>query len=262
MKPETLATLSQRYDGRVFAFDHWTLSHDPKDNVKWFMDQIPAGLSLDVDIVCHSRGGLVSRVLASGLPDAGVASDRLRVGRIVFVATPNDGTLLTHPDHMVKMLDRYTNIVQFLPDGPLEVFLEAVVTAVKVLAHGGLRHLPGLAAQRPGGDFLGWLRGGPQGRTRYYAIAADWEPAEDSPLAELVKQKVADTVMDQVFKDAKNDLVVPTLGVAGASGPGFPIADAYTFAASAGAIHTNLFKFDETQQRLLEWLEARSPLVV
>lgn len=264
LAPETIATLSQRYGGRMFALNHWTLSHDPRENVKWFVDQIPDGLSLDIDIVCHSRGGLVSRVLACGVEELTGAPERVRVGRIVFVATPNDGTLLAHPDHIVKMLDRYTNVVQFLPDGPVEVVLEAVITAIKTLAHAGLKHLPGLAVQTPDSEFLRWLRTKPQGATRYYAIAADWEPKDDSPFIDLVKQKVADRMIDQAFNDAKNDLVVPTLGVASANGPGFPInaSQAFTFASCAGAIHTNLFGFEETARHLLDWLDSRSPLPV
>jgi len=68
-------------------------------------------------------------------------------------------------------------------------------------------------------------------------------------------------VMDKVFNEAENDLVVPTLGVANATGPGFPIdaSRVFTFPSSAGAIHTTLFGFDETSGHLLSWLDSRSP---
>jgi len=251
----TMEELSDRYHGRLFAFDHPTLSEDPWDNASWLAEEMPRGLPpLDLDIVCHSRGGLVSRALASGL-DALVG--RLRVGRIVFVAAPNDGTLLAHPDHMVKMLDRYTNAIQFLPSGPFKGVLEAIVTAVKTLAHAGLQHLPGLAAVAPDSVVLELLRKVKlKGDTRCYAIAADWEPKADSPLFTLVKQKVANRVIDQVFNDEKNDLVVPTLGVAGAHGSGFPLpaSQVFEFSSDAGAMHTNLFSLDETAIHLCNWL--------
>ncbi|MEA2723553.1 MAG: hypothetical protein QOH59_1324, partial [Gemmatimonadales bacterium] len=36
---EFVETLHRCYDGRVFAFDHFTLSHDPKQNVNWLLDR-------------------------------------------------------------------------------------------------------------------------------------------------------------------------------------------------------------------------------
>jgi len=47
--------LNQRYQNRVIAFDHFTLSQDPTDSVKWFLAQMPPGLTLETDIVCDSR---------------------------------------------------------------------------------------------------------------------------------------------------------------------------------------------------------------
>ena len=256
---DTIKALSDRFGGRVFALDHWTLSHDPWENASWFVQQIPDGLSLDLDIVCHSRGGLVSRVLAGGLPQLPDAPERMRVTRLVFVAAPNDGTLLADADHMVKMLDRFTNVLQFLPEEPVEAVLESVVAAVKTLAHAGLTHLPGLTAVAPDSACIAKLRALSPGETQYYALAADWEPSDDSPFLDLVKQTVADRVMDRVFEDEKNDLVVPTSGVARASGAGFPIAASrvFEFPPTAGAMHTNLFGQEETSRRLLSWLTAR-----
>ena len=68
LPPEFMAELHQRYSGRVFAFNHFTMAHDPEQNVRWFAEAIrpmSAGI-LDVDVVCHSRGGLVARTLAEG----------------------------------------------------------------------------------------------------------------------------------------------------------------------------------------------------
>ena len=52
------------YEGRVFAVDHPTIGTSPRENAQWLIGQIPRGAKLDVDIICHSRGGLFSRVLA------------------------------------------------------------------------------------------------------------------------------------------------------------------------------------------------------
>jgi pimeloyl-ACP methyl ester carboxylesterase len=54
----------ERYGGRVFAFDHPTLSVDPAQNCRKLADMLPPDAGLVVDILAHSRGGLVARMLA------------------------------------------------------------------------------------------------------------------------------------------------------------------------------------------------------
>ena len=56
--------LVRRYDGRVFGFDHRTLSKGPLDNALEFLDALPAKANLH--IVTHSRGGLVGDLIAHG----------------------------------------------------------------------------------------------------------------------------------------------------------------------------------------------------
>jgi hypothetical protein len=75
----TMAELYAAYEGRVLAFDHFTLSEDPERNVRWLLDHIPDDVDLHLDVVCHSRGGLVARVLAG--ESAGLRPGRLRVRR-------------------------------------------------------------------------------------------------------------------------------------------------------------------------------------
>ena len=70
----TVEKLHEIYQGRVFAFDHFTMSEDPIQNARWFVDHLPPNLHLDVDIICHSRGGLVSRILAERQSDCRSAS--------------------------------------------------------------------------------------------------------------------------------------------------------------------------------------------
>jgi hypothetical protein len=68
LPPEFMAVLHRRYGGRVLAFNHFTMAHDPEQNVRWFAEAIrpmSAGM-LDVDVVCHSPGGLMARTLAEG----------------------------------------------------------------------------------------------------------------------------------------------------------------------------------------------------
>lgn len=252
----TFSTLHERYGGRVFAFDHFTLSHDPRRNVEWLLAHLPKDRSLEVDIVCHSRGGLVARALAERPSAFGLDASHIMVRRIVFVAVPNQGTVLAHPDHMVKMIDRYTTSLNLFPSGPVVETLEILITAIKMIGHGALRGLDGLAAMRPDGEFLRKLNQGAPAGEGYYAVAADYEPTDEGIRA-LLTGKLADAVLDRVFDQTPNDLVVPEPGVYGANGSeAFPILDAHVLKlpSNAGVMHTTVFGYAPVTEKLTEWL--------
>jgi len=261
LSDDTFATLYEHYQQRVFAFDHFTLSHDPRRNVAWLLEQVPAGRSLELDIVCHSRGGLVSRMLAERPSAFGLDNSRVRVRRIVFVAVPNQGTLLAQPDHMVQMIDRLTTALNLFPSGPVAETLEVLLTAIKVIGHGVLKGLDGLASMRPDGEFLGRFNAGtrepPAADGGYYAAAADYEPTHEG-LKALVAGRIADAVIDRVFEHTANDLVVPEPGVYSAidGNRGFPVEAGrlLRIPADVGVIHTTVFGYLPLGPKLLEWL--------
>lgn len=244
--------LHQTYEGRVFAFDHLTLSQDPEANVAWLMDHLPDGTALDLDIVCHSRGGLVSRVLSEKQGELALGSRRIRVGRLVFVGSPNAGTTLAHPQYMSDFIDTYTNLLNFIPDNFITDVLDGVVTVAKQLAVGALKGLPGLQAMRPDGDFGKKLNTGARsGDTRYFALASDFTPAEPG-----LKQLATNKLMDRIFK-AKNDLVVPTDGVFAPNGSGFfPIEQPFVFSGTDAVAHTGFFASRPARDKILEWLRG------
>jgi hypothetical protein len=250
MPADVMQQLCDRYRGRVWAFNHFTLSHDPKKNVDRLLEQIPAGAKLDVDIVCHSRGGLVSRCLAR----EAAKGSALKIDRVVLVGVPNAGTLLADPDHMMHMIDRFTTILNFFPDGGVSETLESIITAVKIVAHGALRGLDGLASMNPSGTFLKGLNAGTS-KSNYYAIAADYSPT-DQNLKRFLTGTV-DAVADRVFENNANDLVVPTAGVFEKNGAaGFPVeaARVFKFPAEDGVMHTQYFSSAKTCENLLDWL--------
>ncbi len=254
--PDTrFAALHQRYGGRVFAFNHFSMSHDPQTNVRWLLDRLPPG-RFELDIVCHSRGGLVARALAERPSPFGLATDALDVRRIAFVGVPNQGTVLADPDHMVDMIDRLTSALALLPDGPVTDILEALVTALKVIGHAGLKALPGLASMRPDGDFLGALnRPDSTSQAEYYGIASDYEPADKGLRA--LAWGAADAAVDLIFEQAGNDLVVPTEGVAAANGHGgfpLPAPRRLLLPRADGVMHTTLFGHPAVSDALLRWL--------
>ena len=247
MSAELLGGLHDHYDGRVVAFDHYTLSHDPRQNAERLAAMIPGDVELELDVICHSRGGLVARVLAER-----PARESLRVRRIVFVATPNAGTVLADPDHIGGLVDRYTTLLNFFPDNGVTEVLEAIITVVKQLAVGSLAGLDGLAAMRPGGEFQRWLNDGGGPGAEYFALASNYEPTQPGLLA-----FARDAAMDRIFGDAGNDLVVPTEGVHAANGSGcFPIERLESFDTTAGIHHSAYFADARASELIRSWLQV------
>lgn len=242
---QTMKTLYDRYNGRVFAFNHHTMSHDPIKNVEWFMNHIPNNLHLNLDIVSHSRGGLLARTLAGEHPYKQVDPGRLTVRRIIFAGAPNRGTILCNPDHIPDLLDRYTTVLNLLPTGPVGELLDAVITVVKIVGHGILKGLDGLSSMNPAGDFIKELNKG-SSRTEFFGLTANYEPVNAGLIAFL-----KDQTMDRIFGNAANDLVVPTDGVEPSNKQ---ITDLHRFVASKAVHHNDYFGQSETQSHLLSWL--------
>lgn len=250
------SALHQRYGGRVFSFNHFSLSHDPRRNVEWLLGQPPPGRPLELDIVCHSRGGLVARTLTERPTAFGLPVAQLTVKRIVLVGAPNQGTLLAHPDRIVNMLDRFTTALNLFPAGPVTETLEALITAIKVIGHGAVGGLSGLASVRREDAFLRDLNRPSLPGSEYSAIAADYEPSGQG-LKAPIGGRIADTVLDRVFEKPANDLVVPEPGVHGDKGAtGFPISGEHLLQVRAGAgiMHTALFGYPPVVAKLAKWL--------
>ncbi len=243
--------LHEIYDGRVLAFDHPTLSDDPKQNTAWFVEHLPEGMELDVDIICHSRGGLVSRVLAEKQAELPMGNRRVDIEKIIFVASPNAGTILADPAYLGDLVDSYTNILNFTPSNLVTEVLQDVITVAKHITVGTLERLEGLQAMRPDGPFLRWLNSPATNPSHYFAVAGNYEPA-----ARAWRQYVADRLMDRIFQGA-NDLVVPTVGTYGANGSShFPIATRLDFSEFDEVHHTEYFGNKRTREYMLEWLST------
>ena len=252
LPPDYVRDLCQQYSGRVFAFDHLTLSQDPKANADWFLKQIPSGIALDLDIVCHSRGGLVSRVLAEREVTANPSPARVR--RIVFLGAPNAGTALADSKYMSTFLDSYTNVLNLfldmLPESGVIEALEGIIAVVKQLSVNTLKGLDGLGAMQPNGEFLRTLNRGRKDDKRYFAISANFEPQHNPGF----KAYIANRLMDKIFK-AENDLVVPTASAYEKNGSDlFPIDDRYIFSASDGVHHCNYFSQKAARDNIVAWL--------
>lgn len=242
-----LDELHRRYGGRVFALDHPSMTVDPDVNAQWCVSELPPG-QVTLDILAHSRGGLVARALAQELASQG----RGRVRKLVLCGTPNAGTALANPEHMVGLLNRLSTLLNLAPPGADAVcaVLESILVAVKLVGQAALESLEGLAAMRPGGAYLERLDRFSLTGTDLYVLASNYEPR--GGLRQLVWY-ARDAVRDVVFGQTTNDLVVPTQSVAAC----LPVTERLEFQPQDAISHSAFFKEERSTEALLRWLTNR-----
>jgi hypothetical protein len=252
---EELRALVDAYDGRVVVFDHPTISVDPITNAQWFTEQFAAGAPTDaelvVDVLGHSRGGLVARAFAEQQDRLALGGRRLDVRSAVFVGVPNAGTVLADTEHIGDLLDTYTNLLDAFPDvGAVDV-LQVVLEVVKQVATGIAEGMAGLMSMNPSGDYLQALNKDASQQLAYAAIAADFAPTSRNP-----RQLAMDLVADRLFGSA-NDLVVPRDGAWQVDDNALVAADRRLSIADEQAVsHNSYFASSAVQRRLQEWLPA------
>lgn len=211
-KNNFLQVFGQNYD-HVLGFEHDTVLKSPAENADdliFELERIRDKTStkrISVDILCHSRGGLVSRMMLEPNPFllSDIASDTYDFKNLTMVAVPNQGTQLCDPDGLVDLINFLQNIVKLIPGaaGTVEVIIFGVL---KALAH-GITSLPGLAPMRPGSAFLLQLNDLPDGRpTSYHVANSDYQPKN------WFKQFLHGIYTHHAFRKRNNDLVVPTAG--------------------------------------------------
>jgi hypothetical protein len=248
--PQGFADLYEAYEGRVFAFDHFTISDDPESNVRWLLANVPAGIELNLDIVCHSRGGLVSRLLAE--QGSSLGGSQVRVHRVALVAVPNQGTKLADTQHFNDLLDAFSTLLNLVPvPNPVDL-LEAVLVVIREIVVAGQQGLAGIDCMVPGRPFLNNLNQGSTGGLRYFAVSSDFKP----PAGAGAWNGFKDAVIDAIHQD-KNDVMVTQTSAFGANGsPLFPIspADVLVYPVDGHIDHGSYFQQTETLASLLAWL--------
>jgi hypothetical protein len=246
----TRATLHERYKGRVIAFDHPTLADDPIENARTFFGLV-GDRTLALDIVCHSRGGLVTRAIAERPGDLQGLAPNVTVGTAVLVGTTSNGTILADADHWNELVDRITTILSFLPVPVAVDALETVFGLIRSIAVQTAHDLKGLDAMAPGGAFLALLN-----KTTtvppslsYRAIVSDFEPRDPG-----LKAWLDDEVRDHIF-DAANDMMVSIDSMTGKDLKGaFPVTVISAFGPTDAIEHADYFPQERTSKALLAWL--------
>ncbi|MFC3456357.1 esterase/lipase family protein [Amycolatopsis speibonae] len=194
------------YGTRLLLFDHPTVTTTPEENAGRLLDLLPDDRTLTLDVVTHSRGGLVARQLVRR-----PAAARVSVRRLVQVASPNAGTKLASPDNLGSLVDTFTNLFSLLPDAAGGAALPGVLEVVKQVAVGIMSGLDGLAAMDPANEELLALNDTEVRMDAVHAITSDYRPSAGASLT----QRALDTIVDALFADG-NDLVVPFTGMSNA----------------------------------------------
>lgn len=252
------------YD-QVLTFDHYTVSRNPVLNALE-LSRIMATSTADVDIICHSRGGLVTRWFMEVF-DRPNRSHR----RAVLVGSPLHGTSLAAPDRIRNSINLFTNIgkelgttLTLIPFTQVAGFLMKLVFSVgnvvsKVpLMDAAVSMIPGLAAMsRVENNYeLNALSQRANLPLRYFAVTSEFTPP---PIGWkfwnvfcAFGQRAAAAADNLIFRDAngnpcKNDLVVDTLSMTEYAFPANPPVDlVFTFGPDDHVFHTAYFQQPKT----------------
>lgn len=255
--------LYEQYERRVLAFNHHTMSIGVADNIKQFYEAFahhPGEYTFD--IICHSRGGLMSRAL-NHLSDEFIASANgwrrpqnvnIKIDRIVFVATPNAGTDIARKGNLSAMTERLANFVNQFPDGLASISGGMLLTLASAIADAGLPYVPGLEDQSPDSDLIKALTDNAVDKERYYGFEADYEVTGN--LQTVVKKGIlaagSDILADRLFDDKPNDFVVPTFGVS--KNDRFCLESNHIQYFKGSKVHHTNFFFQTEIEKILEFL--------
>jgi hypothetical protein len=276
-----LSDALKRYKGQVLVFDHPTLSVSPFLNALE-LSRALAGTTGELDVIAHSRGGVVVRWWLDVLGES-VANAKVRV---VLAGSPLRGTSLAAPNRIQPLLSVLSNVGAFAAKAagiaaaahPFSLASFALLKFVvrREKNRWGIPPIEGLG-DRPGTDAAVAVIPGLQGQSavennfelnglrsaaarpnvRYHAVSADFEPERMGwKLWKVISEfgdRSKDAAVDLIFPEA-NDLVVDTahmttLGTAG------DIADVLAFEEQTKVYHTNYFRQPEVIDALRGWLK-------
>lgn len=238
-----LAKAQAHYD-QILTFDHPTLAVSPSLN-GLDLAHAMASSEADVDIICHSRGGLVSRWFCEQF------DRRERQRRVIFVGSPLIGTSLATPSRVCDSLDLFANLGRGIAGGmDLIPFMNVASGLLRILSSLTslssklaipdilVAAIPGLAgmsrlapwtadthqrgSHESGATFSRneelerLYRYGCPEKQQYFVIRGDHEPTLGKPTWNVVKifrdvsTKAVDELADRVIFTGANDLVVDT----------------------------------------------------
>lgn len=260
---EFLKRAKKQYS-QVLAFEHPTISVSPILNALDLHQRFKDSKA-EVDVVCHSRGGLVTRWWLEGF---GILAARRP--RVVFVGSPLAGTGLAAPPRLRSALELLTNIGDFFQSAAglasLAVpFLTVATGLMKVLTS-----VTSVAAHSPVVDAVVSMIPGVAGMSRvgnspeilrmreyqydttpdYSAVKVNFEPtAPGWAFWRYFRKSQLERIAANFVFEGENDLIVDTSSMTDLADTG-KITTLEDFGTSAEVYHTNYFR----QQRTVAFL--------
>lgn len=260
-----LADAARHYD-QVLTFDHPTVGVSPVMNA-FDLAATLRPLPRELHIVCHSRGGLVTRWFL----EAFATDDLRKASRAVLVGSTIGGTSLASPARLRSAMDYLATVGETLGHvaklGSAHPFMAAagvimqVFTSVTSLAaktpvfDAAIALVPGLHGQsRIGNNHeIARLRantGANYARSgiQYFAVAADFQPTDPGwnflQYFSKPMQRLANWGADLIF-DGPNDLVSDVVSMSDLA-DGVKITGLHDFRTTSTVHHTNYFEQAET----------------
>jgi pimeloyl-ACP methyl ester carboxylesterase len=272
------ATSGARKYHRVLFFEHPTLSVSPVINALE-LGRALAGSSGQIDVIGHSRGGLVVRWWLEAFGSSLHLATGARV-RAVLAGSPLHGTSLAAPDKIQHAMSLVSNVGTFgektlqlvgLANPFLWVagkLLEVIVSVTGALARTPLVDaltalVPGLSGQSAvdNNHEINRLRIGPVAvDPAYYAIMSNFETQNPTWRfwRNFRKDRAADLASDIVFP-GDNDLVVDTWSMTDFGVPKLKLAGpSCDFGTSDTVWHCNYFR----QEKSINYIAARFGVVL
>ena len=207
-----LEALVGQYDA-VLGYDHPTLTYSPLENALDLLAHVPDDLQLSVDIVAHSRGGLVARSMIELVDPMTKFTPR----RLISHGTPHEGTRLADPERWDRLISIGMTAASWLAmSAGMTIWVPKVLEYVLKAAAQSVFALPGIEAMQRESAFLQELnavadsatdRGALQQRMQYAAVSSAFSVFNvPRPAFRQALQAMA----TQAFMDEANDLIVPT----------------------------------------------------
>ena len=270
---KTIGALFDFYRGRVFGYQHRTLTESPIENAVALVRDLvaAAGTNREVHIVSHSRGGLIGELLARGMrvgaapftPDdfalfegdgrtrdrealealgTALQTARLQITRFVRVACPARGTTLADRrlDRYVSVLVNLASLVPGLQGNPVYDGLTNLLAGV-LKKRTDPEELPGLEAMMPTSPLVRMLND-PDVRT-----SADLHVLGGDLAGTGVFGRLKTLVTDFYYRD-DHDVVVNTPAMLGGIERTTPVR--YWIDTGDQVTHFHYFSRSDTARRL------------
>lgn len=258
---KTLVGRAEMYYKQILVFDHATLAVSPIMNALE-LTRLMAGSTHSLDVIAHSRGGVLIRLWLEALGNGAGPQPRA-----ILVGSPMAGTSLAAGPRLRSSIDLLTNIGVALqkfmrlsvaanpylaaPAALLRIFVSITGLVGKLpIADATVAMIPGLFGQAriSNNCELRMLRAGPCSTSpEYYTVRSNFEPKDEGWKfwRYFRKTTLLDPLADAVF-DGENDLVVDSDSMIDFGMSGVKMKAAWDFQTSSEVHHCNYFRQKET----------------